>query len=146
MKIVIVGKDSYIGAHIKECFICHDGVNEVIEVDARDDGWREFDFSDVDVVIHVAAIVHNKTLNDWEIYHQVNTMLPVEVAGVAKKAGVKQFIFLSTMGVSMVKANMRRSSYCDAWRMRTLQLQWLDRQMSMAKAAKVDISQGLLLL
>lgn len=38
MKIVIVGKDSYIGAHIKECFIGHDGVNEVVDVDAKDVG------------------------------------------------------------------------------------------------------------
>lgn len=58
------------------------------------------------MVIHVAAIGHNKTLNDWEIYHRVNTLLPVEVAEVAKNAGVKQFIFLSTMGVYGVEKKL----------------------------------------
>ena len=106
MKIAIIGKDSYIGSHIRDCFIGHGDTDEVIEVDARDDKWRDFDFADVDVVIHVAAIVHNKTINDWDTYHQVNTVLPVEIARVAKDAGVKQFVFLSTMGVYGVEKKL----------------------------------------
>lgn len=105
MKVAIIGKDSYIGQHIGERFLTASD-NEVVEVDARDDAWRSFDFSSVDVVIHVAAIVHNKTINDWETYHQVNTVLPVEIARVAKDAGVKQFVFLSTMGVYGVEKKL----------------------------------------
>ncbi|SFO21813.1 UDP-glucose 4-epimerase [Pseudobutyrivibrio sp. UC1225] len=108
MKVVIIGKDSYIGQHIGTRFLEASG-NEVVEVDARNDLWRDFDFTRVDVVIHVAAIVHNKTINDWETYHQVNTVLPVEIARVAKAAGVKQFIFLSTMGVYGVEKKLVRN-------------------------------------
>ncbi|SDH59122.1 UDP-glucose 4-epimerase [Pseudobutyrivibrio sp. 49] len=108
MRISIIGKDSYIGHHIGARFLEASG-NEVVEVDARNDLWRDFDFTGVDVVIQVAAIVHNKTINDWETYHQVNTVLPVEIARVAKAAGVKQFIFLSTMGVYGVEKKLVRN-------------------------------------
>ena len=105
MKVAIIGKDSYIGQHIGERFLTASD-NEVVEVDARNDAWRSFDFTGVDVVVHVAAIVHNKTINDWQTYHQVNTVLPVEIARVAKDAGVEQFVFLSTMGVYGVEKKL----------------------------------------
>ena len=49
-------------------------------------------------VFHTAAIVHVKE-NDTAKYFKVNRDLTVELAKKAKQEGVKQFIFLSTMGV-----------------------------------------------
>ncbi len=95
--IAIIGKDSYIGSHIVSALKQENFV--VSEVDALDDHWRSFDFSTVDAVVHVAAIVHRKDIMDETIYHDINVKLPVEVAQTARAAGVRQFVFLSSMAV-----------------------------------------------
>ena len=56
--VAIIGKDSYIGNHIA-CFLKEKDMS-VVEVVALENKWTEFDFSSVDTVIHVAAIVHRK--------------------------------------------------------------------------------------
>ncbi len=98
-KILIIGKNSYIGEHI-EAWLNKDTCQyQVKQVEASDNSWREESFSDIDVVIHVAGIVHRPDISDWEIYKKVNVDLPLEVAKRAKECGVSQFIFLSTMAV-----------------------------------------------
>lgn len=58
------------------------------------------DFSKYDVILHVAAIVHNKEKPRLEtIYKKVNTDLTLELAEKAKLEGVKQFIYISSMSV-----------------------------------------------
>jgi UDP-glucose 4-epimerase len=62
------------------------------------DTWRDTDFSQYDVVYHVAGIAHvNAKANMEALYYKVNRDLTIEVAQIAKKAGVKQFIFMSSM-------------------------------------------------
>src|SRR5690606_11147904 len=63
-----------------------------------DDRWKEKSFSAYDAIFHTAAIVHVKE-KDISRYFKVNRDLTVELANKAKNEGVKQFIFLSTMGV-----------------------------------------------
>lgn len=55
-------------------------------------------FADSDVVINFAAIVHQKS-PEKALSKRINTELPVFLAKVAKQAGVKQFIQLSTIAV-----------------------------------------------
>ncbi len=64
----------------------------------RGNEWKDKSFGSYDVIYHIAAIVHVKE-NDIEKYFRVNRDLAIEVAKKAKEEGVKQFIFLSTMGV-----------------------------------------------
>ena len=62
------------------------------------DTWRDTDFSQYDVVYHVAGIAHVNAKASMEaLYYKVNRDLTIEVAQIAKKAGVKQFIFMSSM-------------------------------------------------
>lgn len=99
MRVLIAGKGSYVGRNIKE-WLEQDAMFTVDDLDMRDDKWVECDFSIYDSLVHVAAIVHRaKKPIGWEQYQKVNTVLPVRVAEKAKASGVKQFIFLSTMGV-----------------------------------------------
>lgn len=99
MKVLIVGKGSYIGGHIKT-WLEKNKDYTVEEISIRTGTYKEFDFSLYDCVIHVAAIVHkSKESIPWETYYQVNSILPYEIAKMSKESGVKQFIFLSTMGV-----------------------------------------------
>lgn len=95
--VAIIGKDSYIGGHIAVAL--REKGFSVVEVDALDDRWADFDFTTVDTVIHVAAIVHRKDIADPAVYENVNVKLPLAVVERAAAAGVLQFVFMSSMAV-----------------------------------------------
>lgn len=98
-KVLITGKDSYVGQSIK-AWLEQTEEFEVDELDMLDGNWVNYDFSIYNSVIHVAAIVHQQNDKiDWGTYYNVNTLLPKKVAEISKAAGVKQFIFLSTMAI-----------------------------------------------
>lgn len=98
-KVLITGANSYIGTSF-ENFVVSDNNYVVDTVDLLDDNWKEFDFSGYDSVYHVSGIAHIKEKPELEeLYYKVNRDLVIEVAKKAKKSGVKQFIFLSTMSV-----------------------------------------------
>ena len=98
MKVLITGKGSYIGMRIKlhlESF-----GHTVDEVDTMNNQWRKINLSQYDSIVHVAAIVHNDAKDaSEELFKKVNTDLPVSIAKTAKENGVRQFVFMSTMGV-----------------------------------------------
>ena len=97
-KILITGKNSYIGTHIKNWLGNEQDKYEVTELDVRNDDWQKEDFTKYDIIIHVAGIAHvstNKKLED--LYYKVNRDLAIQVANKAKKENVKQFIFMSSM-------------------------------------------------
>lgn len=99
-KVLITGKGSYIGTHFKEEFLKYPSVYEVKELDMIDESWKQHDFSQYDVVYHVAGIAHMKEVKENEqLYYKVNRDLVVETAQKAKESGVKQFIFMSSMSV-----------------------------------------------
>jgi len=57
----------------------------------------------VDVVIHLAARVHvmkDVALDPLEEYRNANTLVTIHLAGEAAKAGVKRFIYLSSIKVN----------------------------------------------
>lgn len=97
MNILIIGKNSYIGSHIDEWLSNHG--HEVTQLDVLNDEWRSFDYSSYDAIVHVAGIVHQPNCQDWELYKRVNVDMPIQIATMAKKQGVKQYVFFSTMGV-----------------------------------------------
>ena len=97
MKILIIGKNSYIGNHIDEWLSKHG--HQVTQLDVLTDKWKTFDYSPYDTIVHVAGIVHQPNCQDWSLYKRVNTDMPIAIATMAKKGGVKQYVFFSTMGV-----------------------------------------------
>lgn len=99
-KILITGSNSYIGNSFKG--FLKDYFEEYIinSISLKNDSWKKLNFSEYDVVFHLAAIVHKKEKPLMkEIYFDVNRNLAIEVGIRAKEAGVKQFIFMSTMAV-----------------------------------------------
>ena len=60
---------------------------------------EEIDFSGFDVVLHLAAIVHQSKKIPEAEYFRVNRDLCLRIAELSKKAGIKQFIYLSTLKV-----------------------------------------------
>lgn len=97
MNILITGAGSYVGTSV-ELWIKNHSNHRVDTLDMLKDTWRDTDFSIYDVVYHVAGIAHvNAKANMEALYYKVNRDLTIEVAQIAQKAGVKQFIFMSSM-------------------------------------------------
>lgn len=111
-KILIIGKNSYIGTNVK-LWLEKSG-HLVDELDAHNENWDQVNFGEFDSVIQVAAIVHRKDVDDWDLYKKINVDLPVKVATCAKKQGVHQFVFLSTMAVYGKDKNLPNSSVIDS--------------------------------
>lgn len=99
-KILIAGQNSYIGTSLQRWLMKQPTRYQVDTMGMKDGAWTSRDFSGYDVIVHVAAIVHQKEdASMEEVYDRVNRELPLRVAERAKAQGVKQFIFLSTMAV-----------------------------------------------
>ena len=99
MNVLITGANSYIGTMVAD-YISKREDWVVDQLDVEPPNWRQYVFSDYDVVFHVAGLAHRKITPDIEpLYYSVNRDLAVEVARRAKDSGVKHFIFMSTMSV-----------------------------------------------
>lgn len=100
-KVLITGAGSYIGESFEAYAAKNYPVLQIDTVDMLDPNWRDTDFSSYDIVYHVAGIAHadvgNVSDETKEKYYVVNTDLAVEVCKFAKSAGVKEFIFMSSM-------------------------------------------------
>lgn len=99
-RVLITGKDSYIGTSFENWLMREPEKYKVDTVDMKDGSWKQKDFSIYDVVFHVAGIVHIKETSDnQDNYYKVNRDLAYETAQKSKEDGVGQFIFLSSMSV-----------------------------------------------
>ena len=126
-KILITGEHSYVGEQVERYLEEYNGklfpeepgrkryVIDTLSLFGEE--WKEKDFSEYDVVFHVAGIAHQddetdflsksakrkdvfakkKESNAEEQYYSVNRDLAVACANKAKAEGVKQFIFMSSM-------------------------------------------------
>lgn len=99
-RILITGKDSYIGTSLERWLAKEPEKYVVDTIDMVDGLWKEQDFSPYDVVFHVAGIAHRKeTQKNRILYYKVNRDLAFETAKKAKEEGVRYFIFISSMSV-----------------------------------------------
>lgn len=97
-RVLITGKDSYVGTSVKRYLEQTPALFEAQELDVRTEEWTKHSFRGYDVVFHVAGIVHRRKAPE-ELYYQVNRDLAVRVAEKAKNEGVGQFIFMSTEAI-----------------------------------------------
>ena len=97
-KVLITGAGSYVGESVRKYIM--DKIPSQYRIDAVDtmgDNWKKADYSQYDVVFHVAGIAHVNADPKMEpLYYKVNRDLTIEVARHAQEAGVKQFIFMSS--------------------------------------------------
>lgn len=96
MKILITGSNGYLGSSFlnqykdKYIFEKFSLLNQKIE---------DINFDRIDIILHCAALVHQKVEHTYEKYYEVNVDYPVKLAKLAKQNGVKQIVFISTVAV-----------------------------------------------
>lgn len=115
-KVLVTGTSGYLGTSFKQYTDKLNGnmpqnLWHVTFVSMRNEKWKEMDFSEYDVILHAAGIVHRKEEPDMEqLYFDVNYKLTKELAEKARAdaqakeqrtraAHKMQFVFLSTMSV-----------------------------------------------
>lgn len=106
-KILITGANSFIGTN----YIKFSTFKDVDQISLLNVSPEDIDFSKYDVILHLAAIVHqSKRISDDE-YFRINRDLSLKVAENAKKSGVKQFVFMSTLKVygNLISGNELRN-------------------------------------
>ena len=97
-RILIAGKDSYIGDYLA---VTLDPTRFACDIlDMRGDAWHKQSFAGYNAVVLVAGIAHQReTKANRALYDQVNHKLAVAAGEKAKQDGVTQFVFFSSMSV-----------------------------------------------
>ena len=96
MKILLTGASGFVGSRLLNT---SELKKETRSVSLQKTAPQKVDFSGIQTVIHCAGIAHRMEPTPDELYFQVNRNLTLEFAKASKAAGVKQFIFLSTIKV-----------------------------------------------
>ncbi|MGN1276988.1 MAG: sugar transferase [Floccifex sp.] len=101
-KVLITGKDSYIGTSFeKYAYKKYQENFEIDTLDMKKPDWKDCDFSKYDTIFHVAGIAHadidHISEEEKKLYYDINCDLALECAKKAKNEDVKQFIFMSSM-------------------------------------------------
>ncbi len=95
-KILLTGSNGYLGNSFlnqyknKYVFEKFSLLNQKLE---------DINFDGTDIVLHCAALVHQKEEHSYEKYQEINVEYPLKLAKLAKQNGVKQFVFISTIAV-----------------------------------------------
>lgn len=96
-RVLITGANSFVGTNIEKCLMKTPDNFQVDTVDTMNEAWKKADFSDYDVVFHVAGIAHVDPKPEMApLYYKVNRDLSIEIAKWAKEHGVRQFIYMSS--------------------------------------------------
>lgn len=99
--VLIIGKGSYIGEHIKQWLDKYPENYHVDIVSPLDHKWKEVNFTLYETIVNLAGIAHinNITENMKPLFYSVNRDLTAELGKYAKASGVRYFIYFSSMNV-----------------------------------------------
>ena len=95
MKIAVTGAGGFIGSALTQVLIGEG--HDVLPLSRNE--LSDPDFSGVETVVHCAALAHRTGAErpDADTFDAVNHRLAVELATKAKAAGVRRFVFVSTI-------------------------------------------------
>lgn len=94
--LMITGASGFIGSNfIKK----YENEYNIVPVCLIKNKPEDLDYTGVDIILHLAALVHQMKEAPEEKYFEVNTELTRRLAIAAKETGVKHFVFYSTVKV-----------------------------------------------
>lgn len=108
-KILLTGSSGFIGSYLKKdvniCTIVlrtneSDNCKPSYKIDSLTENtcWDNA-FNEIDSIIHLAGLAHSNKFTESD-YNSVNTQGTLKLASNAAKAGVKRFVFVSSIGVN----------------------------------------------
>jgi nucleoside-diphosphate-sugar epimerase len=113
IRILITGAGSFVGVNFRK----YSKFEKINEVSLLDTAPEDINFKDYDLVLHLAAIVHQSRKIGVDEYFRVNRDLCLKVAEQSKRSGIRHFVFLSTLKVygEFVKGPGLRNEYSDCY-------------------------------
>ena len=97
MKILVIGKNGFVSTSFQQYMKKYENI-EVTAISARNQGWKDQDFSKYDAVYNATGLAHDDARKGTdEQFMDLNCKLPVELAKKAKAEGVKTFINMSSI-------------------------------------------------
>ncbi|MCG3665699.1 NAD-dependent epimerase/dehydratase family protein [Aliarcobacter butzleri] len=96
MKILINGSNGYLASNFLNQY---KKVYDFEKFSLLKQKIEDINFNNIDIVLHCAALVHQKEEHSYEKYYETNVEYPVKLAKLAKQNRVKQFVFISTIAV-----------------------------------------------
>lgn len=94
--LMITGASGFIGSNFIKRYEKEYNIVPVCLIKNRPE---DLDFTEVDTILHLAALVHQMKGAPEEKYFEINTRLTERLAKKAKENGVKHFVFYSTVKV-----------------------------------------------
>lgn len=95
-RVLISGSSGFLGKRFLET----DLPFEFVSVSLRDKrNLEHIDWEQIDIVLHLAGIAHRSSDTPESLYFEVNRDLTIELAKLAKKAHIRQFVFMSSIKV-----------------------------------------------
>lgn len=100
-KVLILGKDSYIGEHIYSWLKQYPDQYDVSIVSTMNYEWKNADWRNVDSIVDLAGIAHinNITEEMRPLFYSINRDLTGEIGKWSKEHGVPQMVYFSSMNV-----------------------------------------------
>ena len=94
MKLLITGSNGFVGSYFINKY---KNKYDIKTFSFLKDDINNLDCTDIDVVFHLSALVHQMGGASKEEYEKVNVIQTLKLAKKAKKDGVKHFVFMSTI-------------------------------------------------
>lgn len=95
-KLLITGSNGFVGSYFINKY---ENKYEIKKFSFLKDNINTLDCSNIDVVFHLSALVHQMGGASSEEYEYINITQTLLLAKRAKESGVKQFVFMSTVKV-----------------------------------------------
>jgi len=105
-KILITGMNSYIGNSVEQYLAAYQAerkinIYQADRMSLRGDGWEQTSFAGYDTIFHTVGIAHadigHVTEEEKNRYYEINCELAVKTAQKARREGVRQFIYMSSV-------------------------------------------------
>lgn len=106
--LMITGASGFIGTNFIEKY--KDDFN-IIPVCLIENRPEDLDYTGIDCILHLAALVHQMNGAPEEKYFEVNTELTKRLAHKAKEAGVGHFVFYSTVKVYGYDGDLQNQNF-----------------------------------
>lgn len=109
MNLLITGSSGYVGSRFIQSY---NSKYSCKSFSLLSSSLESIDFSNIDAIVHCAALVHQKISYTQKEYDAINADYPYQLAKKAKENGVRHFIFISTVAVYQESPRINETSPC----------------------------------